>query len=117
MHELTICERLISLLEQERHHRGFATVKRLRLEIGQLSCLDPEALRFAFEVSTRESFLANATLEIDRPPGEAVCMDCGAKVTVSSHLDACPACGSARLDASGGDQMRLIEMEIEGKAA
>jgi hydrogenase nickel incorporation protein HypA/HybF len=52
-------------------------VKRLRLEIGMLSCLDPD-LRY------------------------------------SSRLDNCPACGSSRLDAAGGAQMRLIEMEIEG---
>ncbi|CAH2605554.1 Hydrogenase maturation factor HypA (plasmid) [Rhodovastum atsumiense] len=112
MHELTICERLIGLLDEERRRRGFTKVKRLRLEIGQLSCLDPEALRFAFDVSSRETFLAEARLEIDQPPGQASCLDCGAEATISTHLDTCPACGSTRLDVVGGMQMRLVEMEV-----
>jgi len=117
MHEMTICEQIIGQLEDERHRRGFAMVKRLRLEIGMLSCLDPDALRYAFEISTRETFLDGLVLEIDRPPGQAKCLDCGAETVVTSRLDTCPACGSSRLDAAGGAQMRLIEMEIEGTMA
>jgi len=116
MHEMTICESIIGQLEDERLRRGFGTVKRLRLEIGMLSCLDPEALRYAFEISTRETFLDGMTLEIDRPPGQAKCLDCGAEAEISSRLDSCPACGGSHLDASGGAQMRLIEMEIQGRA-
>jgi hydrogenase nickel incorporation protein HypA/HybF len=112
MHELTLCERLISMLEEERSRRGFATVKRLRLEIGQLSCLDPEALAYAFEICTRGTFLSGTELEIDRPAGHATCLDCRAGVAIMSHLDTCPVCGGDRLDAQAGDQMRLIEMEI-----
>ncbi|MBK5958600.1 hydrogenase maturation nickel metallochaperone HypA [Rhodoplanes elegans] len=112
MHELTICDSLIGMLAEERRRRGFRTVTRLRIEIGTLSCLDPEALRFAFDVSTRETFLHGTVLEIDRPPGRATCLDCGADVAVSSRLDACPHCGGVRLDPHGGDQLRLIEMEI-----
>ncbi|MBB5046223.1 hydrogenase nickel incorporation protein HypA/HybF [Rhodopseudomonas rhenobacensis] len=117
MHEMTICEEIISQLEDERRRRGFDMVKRLRLEIGLLSCLDPEALRYAFEITSRDTFLDGMVLEIDRPPGQAKCLDCGAEATVSSRLDHCPSCGSSRLDASGGAQMRLVEMEIAGQAA
>ncbi|EJW09924.1 [NiFe] hydrogenase nickel incorporation protein HypA [Rhodovulum sp. PH10] len=112
MHELTICANLIELLDGERRRRGFRTVKRLRLEIGRFSCLDPEALRFAFEISSRDTFLHAAALEIERPPGRATCLDCGAAVEVESRLDACPHCGGVRLDPTGGDRMRLIEMEV-----
>ncbi len=116
MHEMTICESIIGQLEDERILRGFDTVKRVRLEIGMLSCLDPDALRYAFEISTRDTFLEGAVLEIDRPPGQAKCLDCGAETQVSNRLDTCPVCGGAHLDASGGSQMRLIEMEIQGRA-
>ncbi|ABD90101.1 hydrogenase nickel insertion protein HypA [Rhodopseudomonas palustris BisB18] len=117
MHEMTICEAIVSQLEDERRRRGFDMVKRLRLEIGLLSCLDPDALRYAFEITTRETFLDGVILEIDRPPGQAKCLDCGAEAAVSSRTDVCPSCGSARLDAAGGTQMRLVEMEITGQAA
>lgn len=114
MHEMTICEEIISQLEDERHRRGFAMVKRLRLEIGMLSCLDPDALRYAFEISTRETFMEGLTLEIDRPPGRARCLECGSETEISDRLDTCPACSSDRLDTFGGLQMQLIEMEVAG---
>ncbi|HEY0328459.1 MAG TPA: hydrogenase maturation nickel metallochaperone HypA [Rhodopseudomonas sp.] len=117
MHEMTICEEIVCQLEDERRRRGFDMVKRLRLEIGLLSCLDPDALRYAFEITTRDTFLDGMLLEIDRPPGQAKCLDCGAETTVSSRTEICPSCGGERLDASGGAQMRLVEMEIIGKAA
>lgn len=114
MHEMAICERIISQIEDEQRHRGFSSVKRLRLEVGMLSCLDPDALRYALEISTRETFMDGLVLEIDRPPGQARCLECCRETTISDRLDLCPACGSNRLDTSGGQQMRLIEMEVTG---
>lgn len=112
MHELTICEALIDKIAQEREARGFNRVCRVRLEIGRFSCLDPEALRFSFGIISRETFMENAVLEIDEPPGQAVCLSCGAEVEVHSRLDECPKCGATRLNPQGGDGMRLIEMEV-----
>lgn len=112
MHELTICDNLIDMLAAERRKRRFTAVTRLKIEIGRLSCLDPEALRYAFDISVRDTFMHGATLEIERPRGRATCLDCGTAVEVDTRLDACPHCGGVRLDPAGGDQMRLIEMEI-----
>ncbi|TBW40334.1 hydrogenase maturation nickel metallochaperone HypA [Siculibacillus lacustris] len=112
MHELTLCDSLIEILAQERATRRFASVRRLRLEIGRFGCIDPEALAYAFDVSTRGTFLDGALLEIERPAGRAHCLDCGADVEVETRLDACPACGGERLSPTGGDEMRLIEMEV-----
>ncbi len=114
VHEMTICERIISQLEDEQFRLGFTAVKRLRLEIGMLSCLEPDALRYALEISTRETFLEGMVLEIDRPPGKAKCLDCHTETTVSDRLETCPTCGGSRLDCSGGQQMRLVEMEVAG---
>lgn len=115
MHEMTICEQIIDQIEDERRRRGFAIVKRLRLEIGPLSCLDPDSLRYAFEISTRNTFMHGIVLEIERPPGTAICLECRTEVAVSSRLDTCPSCGSMRLDALSGTQMRLIDMEVAGQ--
>ncbi len=112
MHELTICEALLDRIAQEQEARRFAHVKRVRLEIGQFSCLEPEALQYAFEIMARGTFLEHTALEIDRPRGRAICLDCGAEVEVESRQDDCPACGKGRLKPTGGDGMRFIEMEV-----
>jgi hydrogenase nickel incorporation protein HypA/HybF len=112
MHELTICESLFKLIDQEHKTRHFTRVRRVRLEIGHFSCLDPEALRYAFEILSRETVLEGAILEIDQPPGRATCLDCAADVDLDTRLSECPACGGSRLRPTGGDQMRFIEMEV-----
>ncbi len=112
MHELTICESLLEQIDRERETRHFSHVKRVRLEIGRFSCLDPEALEYAFELLGRGTFLEGAALEIDRPRGRATCLDCGAEVEIDDRRDDCPACGAGRLKPTGGDEMRFIEMEV-----
>jgi hydrogenase nickel incorporation protein HypA/HybF len=113
MHELTICRSLFQLVEQERTARRFSRVRRVRLEIGQFSCLDPDALRHAFAILSRETVLQGATLDIDQPPGRATCLDCGADVELESRLSDCPSCGGTCLQPTGGEQMRLIEMDVD----
>jgi len=112
MHELTICEALLERIAQERETRPFTHVRRVRLEVGQFSCVDPEALRYAFEIMNRGTFLEQAILEIDRPRGRATCLDCGADVELDNRQDDCPACAGGRLKPTGGDGMRFIEMEV-----
>lgn len=112
MHELTICESLLERIAQERETRAFTRVKSVRLEIGLFSCVDPEALQYAFELLGRGTFLEEAALKIDRPRGRATCLDCGAEVEIDDRQDDCPACGTGRLKATGGDKMRFIEMEV-----
>ena len=113
MHELTICKSLLKLVEQEQATRHFARVHRLRVEIGHFSCLDPEALRYAFGILSRETLIIDgATLDIDQPPGRATCLDCGMDVELETRTSDCPSCGGSRLQPTGGDQMRFIEMEV-----
>jgi hydrogenase nickel incorporation protein HypA/HybF len=112
MHELTICEALLERIDEEHQARKFSRVCRVRLEIGRFSCVDPDALRYAFEILNRGTFLEHAALEIDQPLGRAVCLDCGAAVEVESRQDDCPSCGGSRLKPTGGDSMRFIEMEV-----
>ena len=112
MHELTLCQNLLDILDSERRKHGFRSISRLKLEIGRFSCLDPDAFEFSFGIAARETFAADARLEIDRPPGQARCLECGAAVEVQDRLDPCPVCGSLHLDATGGDELRLIEMEV-----
>lgn len=112
MHELSICEALLDRIASERESRRFVRVKRVRLEIGRFSCVDPDALRYAFEIMARDTYLEAAALDIDRPRGRATCLDCGAEVEVDDRRDDCPACGAGRLKPTGGDEMRFIEMEV-----
>ena len=113
MHELSLCEGILQVLETEARQQGFSKVKTVWLEIGALSCVEPEALLFGFDAVTRDSIAAGAKLEIIAIPGSAWCMKCAKTVAVKQRYDECPECGSYQLQAVGGDEMRIKELEVE----
>jgi len=113
MHEISLCEGVMQVIESEAAKQNFKKVKTVCLEIGDLSCVEIEAMIFAFEVVTRNSIAAGAKLDIVRIPGEAWCMKCSKNVPVKQRFDQCPGCGSYQLQATSGEEMRIKELEVE----
>lgn len=113
MHEMALCESILQIIEEEARAQGFVRVKRVRLEAGPLSGVEPEALRFGFDAVTRGSLAEAATLEIIEAPGEAWCFSCGRTVIIESRGSPCPACGGWLLQVTGGEQLRIKDLEVE----
>ena len=53
MHEMSLCESILQILEDNAKKQGFAKVKTVWLEIGCLSGVEMEAMRFSFDAVTR----------------------------------------------------------------
>ena len=113
MHELSLCESVLNVIEDSARQQGFRKVKTVWLEIGTLAGVDPEAMRFSFEVVSRGSIANQAGLEIIETPADAWCMQCARQVSIRQRYDACPECDSYQLQISGGDQLRIRELEVE----
>jgi len=113
MHEISICEGILSILEDNAKTQGYNKVKTVWLEIGELAGIEIEALRFGFDVVTQHSIAKDSRLEIITIPGVAWCMSCAKNVNVNQKFQACPDCGSYQLQITGGDQMRIKELEVD----
>ena len=113
MHELSLTEGVMRILEEQAVAQKFSKVKVLWLEIGELSTVDPDALRFCFEAIRTGTLAEEARMEIIRLPGQALCMDCGKQIHLGERYGFCPECGSGKLQISGGDEMRIKELEVE----
>jgi len=113
MHEMAIAESVLQIIESAAQRESFTRVRAVWLEIGRLSGVEPEAIRFCFDVVTRESVAAGARLEIVDAPGSAWCMQCSEPIEIHTRADACPRCGSYQLQVTGGTEMRVKELEVE----
>lgn len=113
MHEMSLAEGVLQLIEDAAQREKFAQVKTVWLEIGQLACVEPQALAFCFEAVTRGSIAAGARLEIISTPGCGWCLACATTVPMTDLHALCPRCGSGALQASGGTEMRVKELEVE----
>jgi hydrogenase nickel incorporation protein HypA/HybF len=112
MHEMALAESMLELVETAARRNGASRVTEVRLEIGALSHIEPDALRFCFDAVTRDSLAAGAALAIDVLPGAAWCMPCGITVPLAQIGDACPRCGSYQLTVTGGDGMRVKDIAV-----
>jgi hydrogenase nickel incorporation protein HypA/HybF len=113
MHEMSLTEGVLQILQDNAKSKGFERVKTVWLEIGALSGVEIESMRFCFDAVMQGTLADGAKLEIIHTPGEAWCMPCGKSVTVSERFEPCPECGSFQLQITGGDQMQVKELEVE----
>lgn len=113
MHEMSLCESILQIIEDEAQQQGFVRVTRVRLEIGRLAGAVPEAMMFGFDAVTRGSLAEGARLEILDVPGRAWCMACACEVEIDNRFDACPHCGGFQLQVTGGEQLRIKDLEVE----
>lgn len=113
MHEMSLAEGVLQLVEEASTRDGFKRVKTIFLEIGRLSSVEPDAMRFCFEAVTRNTLAAGAELQIIDVPGLGHCLGCGTRFALESRYDACSACGSFRITPVAGTEMRVRELEVE----
>ncbi len=113
MHEMSIAESILEIVEETARAGGFGRVKEVRLEIGALSGVEVEALGFCLDLVLKDSIAEGATLQIDRVPGTGWCLLCGVSVPLNAWYDACPHCGSFQVQPTGGTQMRVKDLLVE----
>ncbi|MFZ7092734.1 hydrogenase maturation nickel metallochaperone HypA [Primorskyibacter sp. 2E233] len=113
MHEMSLCEGIRQVIEQQAQVQSFARVKRIRLEIGRFAGVEKPAMAFAFDVVMRGSLAEGAALVMIDLPGRAMCYDCMHEVEIMQRLDPCPDCGGGKLMPVAGDEMRIKDMEVQ----
>ncbi len=122
MHEMALAASVLEIVEGTARQNGAARVSAVWLEIGALSHVEPEAMRFCFDAVTRGSLADRARLEIVTTPGAAWCMPCGDTVPLAALGEPCPRCGSlparrvaGRGDAGEGNRARLNARPQSGR--
>ena len=64
MHEMSIAQSLAALLREEMEKAGARTLRSVRLEIGRMSAIVPDALSFGFQVVTADTDLSAADASV-----------------------------------------------------
>nr|WP_233222549.1 hydrogenase maturation nickel metallochaperone HypA [Chroococcidiopsis sp. CCALA 051] len=91
-------------------------ISRIHLIVGRFTCVEPTSLEFAFEVQTRNTFLAGATLAIQETPLIAFCHHCQQEYRPEIGLQyACPQCKSPMEDIRSGRELKIDRIEYSNK--
>lgn len=113
MHELSLAMGIVDIITDAARKQPFARVARVRVAVGALAHVEPEALSFGFEMAAKGTVAEGAALSIERPAGAGRCLDCGAEVSLERRGDPCAACGGFAVEVRGGDDLRVIDLEVE----
>ncbi len=113
MHELGIAQSVFDAVQAEAARRPGAKPRKIVVRIGELAAVNSDALKFAFEVLTRETELESLELEIELCPRRHRCRGCRAEFNVADYEVKCPQCGEERTECIGGEQLELAYLELE----
>lgn len=112
MHEMALAMSVVEIVAETARQHAASRVTKVRLRVGALSSVEPDALKFCFDVAARATVAEGAALIIDTPPGRAYCAGCGNTVTIASRAEACPACQSGQLLVASGDDLAVQDLEV-----
>jgi hydrogenase nickel incorporation protein HypA/HybF len=92
---------------------GATRIDTIRLRIGALSGIVPEALQFAFETLAPGTLAEGAILDIVNVPARFWCNTCGLEFQSDDLLAGCPGCHQPSGDLRAGRELELASMEIQ----
>jgi hydrogenase nickel incorporation protein HypA/HybF len=113
MHEMSLAENVMQIIEESACTQYFLRVRVVVLEIGKLAVVEPDAMRFCFDAVTRGTLAEGAKLQIIETPGAGICLACGEEVEMHEQYGLCPSCGSPRLKITAGNQIRVKDIAVE----
>lgn len=113
MHELSIAENILHIVEQSALKDSFRRVRRLNLVVPALAGVEVSALRFALQSLSPQTVLDCADFVIDEPASKAHCLECDSSIEVYEHIAPCPVCGGFAWQCTQDNGMRVVDMLVE----
>ncbi|MBV8630404.1 MAG: hydrogenase maturation nickel metallochaperone HypA [Silvibacterium sp.] len=112
MHELSIAMSIVDLALDEARERR-VTIDAVYLDLGPLSGVVADALRFSWEIACQDTALQGSRLLIREIPVEIHCSTCNANRTLDSvQWLCCPVCGTPALEVIHGKELAIIALEV-----
>jgi hydrogenase nickel incorporation protein HypA/HybF len=108
MHEMALTQSVVDAVCDYAAGRRVHSVK---LEVGALCAVVPDAMRFCFDLATEGTLADGAHLDLDITPAAAHCRSCGAEFELNDFIMLCP-CGSADVEVLAGRELKILSMEV-----
>lgn len=112
MHEGSLMASALEMALAQARQAGASRVHHLRLRVGELSGVVPEALQFAFEALRVGGPAAEAVLEIETVSARYLCEACRSEFAAGTEAPRCPGCGSQQARLIQGRELELMRLEV-----
>ena len=111
MHEMSIAMAVVEQVEEAAPAAGATAVEAVRLQVGELAGVVPEALAFCFELACSGSVLEGAELLVEPVAARARCAPCAVEWPVGMPPDlVCPRCDGTRAELLTGRELQILSV-------
>ncbi|MET9962330.1 hydrogenase maturation nickel metallochaperone HypA [Streptomyces sp. NPDC006326] len=112
MHEMSIATAVVSQVQEAAEAGGANAVTSVRLQVGELAGVVPDALAFCFELACAGTLLEGAQLVTERVAARARCGSCTQDWAVGMPPRLiCPRCGRATgVELIGGRELQILDV-------
>ena len=117
MDERELANHVFEVLDQAAHRKSLGHVMSVRLAIGGRRNFDLDRLRSNFADIARGTVADGAHLEVKILPVRHHCRNCGGDFDGSAAEAPCPSCGHPVTEALGGEELRVLDIQVEDPAA
>lgn len=116
MHEMGIAMEIIDIAKASvpADMHG-ARIERINLQVGKLSAVVVDSLRFCFDLAVKETPLDGTELVVEELDVVVRCKQCQAQWTVTEPVFTCRECQSGDIDIITGRELEIKSIEIEDK--
>lgn len=112
MHELSIAEEILRVLEDTARTRGFEKVRNIGLSVGHLSGVEPDTLLFCLDLVFQGTLAEGSHVSLFRPEGEGWCWRCCRSVPIEGFGSDCPLCGAGPVQLESGTDLRIVDIDV-----
>jgi hydrogenase nickel incorporation protein HypA/HybF len=110
VHEMSLVEGMRTILEDQARAHAVDRITRVRVEIGRFAGVENRRWNSPGTWSCAGRPRGAELVMLDLP-GRAMCFDCATDVEIENRLDPCPTCGGGKLMPTGGEEMRIKDLE------
>lgn len=120
MHELSMADAMVKTVLDVAEKNDATEILEVTIEVGKLTMLNPEQLKFLLDVLVENTLLEGAEINIVELPVEVKCNSCEytglADMDGSDHYLAivkCPECGERNVEVIAGRECNVKNIKIE----
>jgi len=112
MHELSLAEDMLDLIQTRAKSDNFERVLKVTLEIGRLSHVEADAMAFCFDAVVKSTIAEGAELQIVTTEGIGKCRQCQQQTPLEQLYDPCLHCGAFGVDLVQGDGVNIKSLKV-----
>ena len=113
MHELSITQSVLSIALEKAKAAQASKITKINLTIGELSGIVDECVQFYFDLLSKDTIAAEASLSFHQPPTKLRCRNCATTYSPNDLDWACPNCHEAKIEIVSGRECYVESIEVE----